>query len=218
MRRSITTGAVKRFRADLAANHSPKAATSVRPNRWERNSQAQSVSTSRSEASPTALPSSRNDSVCCWAKELRVLDLGEGFGLALAEVIPGALVGGHAIPPAQRGLHRSFAGIVLPRLAGPGTWGPFGGLTQMLTTVIGQEYRLSFSLGTQQSAPFCEGPISVDATAGGTTLPFTSTPAAPIHNGVSLASILLLRALALPSPLLEHLRQAVLTLVWIVCP
>ena len=49
---------------------------------------------------------------------------------------------------------------------------------QTLTTVPGQPYHLAFNLGTEQSAasPATHGPVSVVATAGSTSLPFTFDP------------------------------------------
>ena len=51
---------------------------------------------------------------------------------------------------------------------------PYGGVTQSITTVAGQQYHLSFNLGTQQDTH--PGPVAVSATAGGTTLPFSFNP------------------------------------------
>lgn len=55
---------------------------------------------------------------------------------------------------------------------------PYGGVTQTLTTVSGQQYHLAFNLGTEESpgSPATHGPVSVLATAGSTSLPFTFNP------------------------------------------
>lgn len=55
---------------------------------------------------------------------------------------------------------------------------PFGGVSQSIATTEGQKYVLKFHLGTQQDAgsPFTHGPISVTASAGATSSPFTYNP------------------------------------------
>jgi hypothetical protein len=63
-------------------------------------------------------------------------------------------------------------------LQGPGLFGaPYGGVSQTITTVTGQVYRFSFQLGTQEAIANDRGPVSVSASADGTTLPFTFAPA-----------------------------------------
>ena len=71
-----------------------------------------------------------------------------------------------------------FDGSFCLDLGGIGIGG-FGGVYQSITTVIGQQYRLSFQLGTQQRLAGDQGPISVLAGAGATTLPFTFIPSGP---------------------------------------
>jgi hypothetical protein len=67
----------------------------------------------------------------------------------------------------------AFDGSMFLDLQGDGLKGPpFGGVTQSITTVAGSIYHLSFYLGTQQSTSNCQGPVSVSATADGTTMPF----------------------------------------------
>ena len=61
-------------------------------------------------------------------------------------------------------------------LQGDGVQGaPFGGVSQTITTVVGRKYVLKFHLGTQQDvgSPATHGPISVTASAGATSSPFT---------------------------------------------
>ncbi len=71
-----------------------------------------------------------------------------------------------------------FDGSFFLDLQGPGLFAPpYGGVSQTIATVIGQPYRLSFGLGTQEAIANDRGPISVSASAGGTTLPFTFAPA-----------------------------------------
>lgn len=55
---------------------------------------------------------------------------------------------------------------------------PYGGVTQTVTTVSGQQYHLAFNLGTEESpgSPATHGPVSVLASAGSTSLPFTFNP------------------------------------------
>ena len=53
---------------------------------------------------------------------------------------------------------------------------PYGGVTQTVATTIGKRYRLSFDLGTQEDDRIYRGPISVSATAGVITIPFTFNP------------------------------------------
>jgi hypothetical protein len=43
---------------------------------------------------------------------------------------------------------------------------PYGGVQQSISTTVGQEYNLSFYLGTQQSLSIFTGPVSVQVTAG----------------------------------------------------
>ena len=70
-----------------------------------------------------------------------------------------------------------FDGSFFLDLQGDGIFGaPYGGVSQSLTTIIGQPYHLSFILGTQQTTPNGQGPVSVSATGGSTTLPFTFDP------------------------------------------
>jgi hypothetical protein len=73
--------------------------------------------------------------------------------------------------------------VVIPRdgtffldLQGPALDGPFGAVSQTISTVPGRKYHLSFHLGTQQSIANDRGPISVLASAGATSLPFTFNP------------------------------------------
>jgi hypothetical protein len=64
-------------------------------------------------------------------------------------------------------------------LQGDGLQGtPFGGVSQSIATIAGRKYVLRFHLGTQQDAgsPATHGPISVNASAGTTTAPFTFNP------------------------------------------
>ena len=72
-----------------------------------------------------------------------------------------------------------FDGTFFLDLQGDGLFSaPYGGVMQNLTTVSGQQYHLAFNLGTEQSpaSPATHGPISVVATAGSTSLPFTFDP------------------------------------------
>ena len=72
-----------------------------------------------------------------------------------------------------------FDGTFFLDLQGDGIFRrPYGGVMQTLTTVSGQQYHLAFNLGTEQSpaSPATHGPISVVATAGSTSLPFTFNP------------------------------------------
>ena len=74
-----------------------------------------------------------------------------------------------------------FDGNFFLDLQGDGLFNaPYGGVSQSLLTVIGQQYHLSFYLGTQQDAasPFTHGPVSVTASAGAMSSPFTFNPLA----------------------------------------
>ncbi|HEY4234256.1 MAG TPA: DUF642 domain-containing protein [Lacipirellulaceae bacterium] len=85
--------------------------------------------------------------------------------------VPNSAAGVNPITP--------FDGSFFLDLQGDGTFSaPYGGVMQTLTTVSGQQYHLAFNLGTEQSAssPATHGPISVTATAGSTSLPFTFDP------------------------------------------
>ncbi len=55
---------------------------------------------------------------------------------------------------------------------------PFGGMTQTIPTILGQQYHFSLNLGTQESptSPFTHGPVSVLATVGSTASVFTFAP------------------------------------------
>jgi hypothetical protein len=53
---------------------------------------------------------------------------------------------------------------------------PYGGVTQTVATTMGNRYRLSFDLGTQEEDPRYRGPVSALATAGVITIPFTFNP------------------------------------------
>ena len=53
---------------------------------------------------------------------------------------------------------------------------PYGEVSQTITSTVGQQYTLSFDLGTDQSNPLHSGPISVLANAGNTSQPFTFNP------------------------------------------
>lgn len=61
---------------------------------------------------------------------------------------------------------------------------PYGGLTQTITTVPGQSYRLSLSLGTYQFRVRFQGPVSVSVTAGAArrSLAFTPAPFGTVGN------------------------------------
>jgi hypothetical protein len=53
---------------------------------------------------------------------------------------------------------------------------PYGEVSQIITSTVGQRYTLSFDLGTDQSNPLFSGPISVLASAGNTSQPFVFNP------------------------------------------
>ncbi len=53
---------------------------------------------------------------------------------------------------------------------------PYGGVSQTITTTIGQQYTLSLDLGTGQPNQWVTGPISVVASAGSTSRSFTLDP------------------------------------------
>ena len=85
------------------------------------------------------------------------------------------------IPNSAAGVNpvNPFDGSFFLDLQGDGSFGaPYGGVTQTISTLVGQQYHLAFYLGTQEDAgsPATHGPVSVSATAGSTTLPFTFNP------------------------------------------
>ncbi|MBM3878450.1 MAG: DUF642 domain-containing protein [Verrucomicrobia bacterium] len=53
---------------------------------------------------------------------------------------------------------------------------PYGGVAQTIATLPGENYRLSFSLGSDQDRTLFLGPMSVAATAGAVSREFTFTP------------------------------------------
>jgi hypothetical protein len=52
---------------------------------------------------------------------------------------------------------------------------PYGGVQQLLATIPGQDYELSFYIGVQNSVSIATGPASVTASAGSTSQDFTNT-------------------------------------------
>ncbi len=72
-----------------------------------------------------------------------------------------------------------FNGAFFLDLQGDGIFSsPYGGVTQAISTVVGQQYAFTFYLGTQEdaSSPATHGPITVSAAAGGTSQSFTYNP------------------------------------------
>ena len=60
---------------------------------------------------------------------------------------------------------------------------PYGGVTQVLPTIAGQAYQLSFSVGQDQQVSGFRGPVSVAATIGAvTTGTYTFAPAGSSGN------------------------------------
>lgn len=53
---------------------------------------------------------------------------------------------------------------------------PYGGITQTLITAPGQDYVLSFALGTQEDQPAHRGPVTVEVLVDSTPRTFTFTP------------------------------------------
>jgi hypothetical protein len=51
----------------------------------------------------------------------------------------------------------------------------YGGVTQTISTTIGTQYTLSFSVGSDQSNPIYSGPVSVTASVGSGVQTFTFT-------------------------------------------
>lgn len=54
---------------------------------------------------------------------------------------------------------------------------PFDGIQQTIATVAGTDYTETFAIGVIQGTPHYGGPVSVIATAGGTSQTFTANPA-----------------------------------------
>lgn len=71
-------------------------------------------------------------------------------------------------------------------LQDPGASGaPYGGVTQTIPTTIGQPYRLTFYIGALESNtpdPDLGGPVTIQASAGATSMSFTFTP--PANSGM----------------------------------
>ena len=53
---------------------------------------------------------------------------------------------------------------------------PYGGVQQILTTTVGQQYALAFDLGVEQSDSRYAGPNGITASAGGVSQTFTYNP------------------------------------------
>jgi choice-of-anchor C domain-containing protein len=65
------------------------------------------------------------------------------------------------------------------------TGSPFGGVTQTISTTTGQAYRLTFYIGALESNtpdPNLGGPVTIQASAGATSMNFTFTP--PANSGM----------------------------------
>jgi hypothetical protein len=77
-------------------------------------------------------------------------------------------------------------GIRFLDMQDPGASGaPYAGVSQSIATTIGQMYQFSLQLGTLEQTTFdpdLRGPITVTATAGATSVPFTFAP--PANSGM----------------------------------
>jgi hypothetical protein len=70
-------------------------------------------------------------------------------------------------------------GTVCLDLQGYSDGSPYGGVLQTIATVPGETYDLDFWAGSQNSISYAVGPVSVQATAGGTTASFTNALTGP---------------------------------------